>query len=139
MTLPVIGDVAAGDPERVTAIRAGLCARIMTGAPLPAGADAIIPVEWTDGGTAKVTIRQPGPAGHYIRRAGEDVTAGQVVLRGRHPARRRADRHARRRRPPAVLVRPKAARRRALHRQRAASSPAASSAPGRSGTPTASR
>jgi molybdopterin molybdotransferase len=77
--LSVIGDVAAGD-QGVAAIRPGLCTRIMTGAPLPAGADAVVPVEWTDGGTATVRITRSAPPGHYIRRAGEDVTAGQVVV-----------------------------------------------------------
>jgi molybdopterin molybdotransferase len=79
VTLSVVGDIAAGD-QGAHAIRAGLCARIMTGAPLPAGADAIVPVEWTDGGTAKVTIRRSAVAGHYIRRSGEDVTAGRTVV-----------------------------------------------------------
>jgi molybdopterin molybdotransferase len=79
VTLSVVGDIAAGDPE-AHGIRPGLCARIMTGAPVPAGSDAIVPVEWTDGGTAKVTIRRTAVAGHYIRRSGEDVTAGQTVL-----------------------------------------------------------
>jgi molybdopterin molybdotransferase len=79
VTLSVVGDIAAGDQEAY-GIRPGLCARIMTGAPVPAGCDAIVPVEWTDGGTAKVTIRQPAVAGHYIRRSGEDVTAGQTVI-----------------------------------------------------------
>ncbi|WP_067818890.1 molybdotransferase-like divisome protein Glp [Actinomadura kijaniata] len=76
--LPVIGDIAAGD-SGVSAIRPGLTARIMTGAPVPAGADAVIPVEWTDGGTATVRIIRPAPPGNYIRRAGEDVLSGQVV------------------------------------------------------------
>lgn len=79
VTLSVVGDIAAGDQE-AHGIRPGLCSRIMTGAPMPAGADAIVPVEWTDGGTAKVTIRRAAVAGHYIRRSGEDVTAGQTVL-----------------------------------------------------------
>ncbi|MFD0692164.1 molybdotransferase-like divisome protein Glp [Actinomadura fibrosa] len=79
VTLPVVGDILAGDPG-VSAIRPGLTARIMTGAPLPAGADAVIPVEWTDGGNATVQITRPAPSGNYIRRAGEDVLAGQVVL-----------------------------------------------------------
>ncbi|WP_131737154.1 molybdotransferase-like divisome protein Glp [Actinomadura roseirufa] len=76
--LPVVGDILAGDPG-VSAIRPGLTARIMTGAPLPAGADAVIPVEWTDGGAAVVRVARPAPPGNYIRRAGEDVLAGQVV------------------------------------------------------------
>jgi len=79
VTLPVIGDVAAGDTD-ISAIRSGMCTRIMTGAPIPAGADAVIPVEWTDGGNVSVRITRSAPPGHYIRRAGEDVTEGQVVL-----------------------------------------------------------
>jgi molybdopterin molybdotransferase len=79
VALPVIGDIAAGEPA-VEAINPGMCARIMTGAPMPAGADAVVPVEWTDGGTASVRISRSAPPGHYIRRSGEDVTAGQEVL-----------------------------------------------------------
>ncbi|MFF4129677.1 gephyrin-like molybdotransferase Glp [Microbispora rosea] len=80
VTLPVIGDVAAGDGG-LNALGPGLVTRIMTGAPLPAGADAVVPVEWTDGGTARVRIDRPAPPGNAIRRAGEDVRAGDVVLR----------------------------------------------------------
>ncbi|QXJ26778.1 molybdopterin molybdotransferase MoeA [Actinomadura graeca] len=78
VVLPVVGDILAGDPG-VSAIRPGLTARIMTGAPMPAGADAVIPVEWTDGGNATVRVSRPASPGNYIRRAGEDVLAGQVV------------------------------------------------------------
>jgi molybdopterin molybdotransferase len=52
----------------------------MTGAPVPSGATAVIPVEATDGGTDTVTIRATAKAGQHIRRAGEDVTAGTTVL-----------------------------------------------------------
>ncbi|WP_019634905.1 gephyrin-like molybdotransferase Glp [Actinomadura atramentaria] len=76
--LPVVGDIAAGDAG-VEAITGGLAARIMTGAPLPAGADAVIPVEWTDGGVRAVRVFRAAPPGNYIRRAGEDVIAGEVV------------------------------------------------------------
>lgn len=79
VVLPVIDDVAAGDGS-VYAVGPGMVTRIMTGAPVPAGADAVVPVEWTDGGTARVTIRQAAPVGNAIRRAGEDVRAGDVVL-----------------------------------------------------------
>lgn len=79
VALPVVGDIVAGDTG-VSAIRPGLTARIMTGAPLPAGADAVVPVEWTDGGNATVRISRAAPSGNYIRRAGEDVPAGQTVL-----------------------------------------------------------
>jgi molybdopterin molybdotransferase len=80
VSLPVIEDIAAGDGE-LRAIGPGLVTRIMTGAPLPAGADAVVPVEWTDGGTTRVTIHKPAAPGHAVRRAGEDVKGGDVVLR----------------------------------------------------------
>lgn len=79
VSLPVIGDIAAGS-SGVYAVNSGLCARIMTGAPVPAGADAVVPVEWTDGGVARVSITQAPTSGQHIRRAGEDVTAGETVL-----------------------------------------------------------
>lgn len=79
LTLPVIDDVAAGSSE-LRAVGPGHAVRIMTGAPLPAGADAVVPVEWTDGGTATVTINHAAQAGHAVRRAGDDVRAGEVVL-----------------------------------------------------------
>ena len=79
VVLPVVGDIAAGSSGPYT-VQPGLCVRIMTGAPLPAGADAVIPVEWTDGGVAQVAIHRSAPAGAHIRRAGEDATAGTTVL-----------------------------------------------------------
>lgn len=79
VALPVVADIAAGETQ-VGAIRPGMCARIMTGAPLPAGADAIVPVEQTDGGTARVQIMSPAKLDAHIRRAGEDVAKGDVVL-----------------------------------------------------------
>jgi molybdopterin molybdotransferase len=53
----------------------------MTGAPVPAGTTAVVPVEDTDGGVESVAIRKPRPAGAHIRRAGEDVAPGTTVLR----------------------------------------------------------
>ncbi len=77
--LPVVGDIAAG-PASPLRVQPGLCVRIMTGAMMPAGADAVVPVEWTDGGVAQVRIdRRPDPGAH-VRMAGEDVSAGEVVL-----------------------------------------------------------
>ncbi len=78
--LPVIGDVAAGSGGIYT-VNSGLCVRIMTGAPVPVGADAVVPVEWTDGGVAHVRIDRPAQPGQNIRRAGEDVTAGETALK----------------------------------------------------------
>jgi molybdopterin molybdotransferase len=53
----------------------------MTGAPIPAGADAVVPYEATDRGSADVQVHLPSEVGQHIRRAGEDVAAGQRVLR----------------------------------------------------------
>ncbi|MEU5861608.1 gephyrin-like molybdotransferase Glp [Nonomuraea sp. NPDC047529] len=78
--LPVIDDVAAGSDE-LRAVGPGHAVRIMTGAPMPAGADSVVPVEWTDGGTVSVQINRDVPLGNAIRRAGEDVQAGEVVLK----------------------------------------------------------
>jgi len=80
VTLPVVGDVAAGSTTPYT-VQPGLCVRIMTGAPMPPGADAVVPVEWTDGGIAQVVVRRPAGAGMHVRSAGEDVAAGTTVLK----------------------------------------------------------
>ncbi|HRE49194.1 MAG TPA: molybdopterin molybdotransferase MoeA [Aggregatilineales bacterium] len=91
VTLRVAADIPAGTySER--RIGRGEAARIMTGAPLPPGADAVIPVEETDTPPAQhAPIGEPPPetvqiyskadAGAYVRRRGEDMRAGQIVLR----------------------------------------------------------
>ena len=79
VTLPVVGDVAAGKGA-ISGMGAGVSMRIMTGAPIPSGADAVIPLEWTDRGLAQVAIRQPARSGTSIRRAGEDLPAGAPAL-----------------------------------------------------------
>jgi molybdopterin molybdotransferase len=78
VTLPVAGDIPAGRPD-VPDLAPGTTLRIMTGAPFPAGADAVVPVEWTDGGTEIVAIERVPAAGQFVRGAGEDVRAGQLV------------------------------------------------------------
>jgi molybdopterin molybdotransferase len=80
MLLPVAEDIPAGRTDTLT-LKPGTAHRIMTGAPLPAGATAVIPVEATDGGTDTVSIHASAKPGQHIRRAGEDVTVGTTVLR----------------------------------------------------------
>jgi molybdopterin molybdotransferase len=79
--LAVTGEVPAGDTARHE-VSAGTCVRIMTGALLPSGADAVVPVEWTDGGApgGQVTIRRAADPGNAIRRTGGDATVGDVLL-----------------------------------------------------------
>jgi molybdopterin molybdotransferase len=79
VTLPVTGEIPAGDTRALT-VPPGTCIRIMTGALLPGGADAVVPVEWTDGDARQVRISRPAPTGHAIRRRGDDVAEGDVLL-----------------------------------------------------------
>jgi len=80
VALSVIDDVPAGFGS-AEEVRPGTAIRIMTGAPMPAGADAVVPVERTDAGTEIVRIGSAVDVGACIRRAGEDVVAGEIVLR----------------------------------------------------------
>ena len=84
--LKIVGDIPAGRAPSIT-LQQGQAARIMTGAPLPSGADAVIPVEDTDGqwdDTASlprhVSVFRTVKSGDYVRPAGEDVRPGQQVL-----------------------------------------------------------
>ncbi|MFF0398248.1 gephyrin-like molybdotransferase Glp [Streptomyces sp. NPDC005248] len=100
--LTVIGDVAAGSDglSGDQAVGPGEAARIMTGAPLPAGAEAVVPVEWTDGGTGggpadtmrahshapqdaggEVRVHRPVAARAHVRARGSDVQPGDLALR----------------------------------------------------------
>ena len=79
VTLRVSGEVAAGDTGAYAVTR-GSCLRITTGAKLPAGADAVVPVEDTDGGVAQVAIRTPVAAGDSVRYSGGDARQGEVLL-----------------------------------------------------------
>lgn len=87
VTLRVVADIPAGSAQRVT-LAPGEAARIMTGAPLPQGADAVIPVEETDfesrdAGTPapkEISFTKTIPAGKNVRPRGIDVHAGQIVM-----------------------------------------------------------
>ena len=77
--LQVVGDIAAGAKSR-SGMGPGLAMRIMTGAPMPSGADAVIPLEDTDRGLARVAIHRPVRPGECLRRMGEDIQAGAPAL-----------------------------------------------------------
>lgn len=77
--LPVIGEIGAGRAS-IVALASGTAAKIMTGAPVPAGCDAVVPYEWTDRGVARVRIEQAPAAGQHIRPAGGDVREGDLVV-----------------------------------------------------------
>jgi molybdopterin molybdotransferase len=91
VSLRVVADIAAGSVSEV-ALVPGTVARIMTGAPLPAGADAVVPVEdtsepWRDKGRPLLDVvefwRQV-ESGAYVRLVGEDIRAGDRVLEVGH-------------------------------------------------------
>ena len=77
--LPVVADIPAGRGDGPP-LEPGTAQRIMTGAPVPTGADAVVPVEQTDGGTSVVRLFAAARRGQHVRRTGEDVAAGSVVL-----------------------------------------------------------
>lgn len=77
--LPVVGEMAAGQ-TKLFALSPGTAVRIMTGAPVPHGADAVVPVEWTDGGVASVRITKAPQRDQHVRHKGEDVQVGDVLL-----------------------------------------------------------
>jgi len=79
VTLPVTAEVAAGDTGAY-ALQPGTAIKIMTGAMLPHGAEAVVPVEWTNGGGARVVIRAGAEYGNAVRLAGEDAKAGEVLV-----------------------------------------------------------
>jgi molybdopterin molybdotransferase len=81
--LRVIGSHAAGDAPTLT-LMPGMAVSIATGAALPAGADAVVRIEETDGGTPMVAIRSSVSPGANVRRQGESVRRGTVVLRTGH-------------------------------------------------------
>ena len=78
----VLADQPAGSPVSVR-VRPGTGVRIMTGAQMPAGADAVVPVEHTAGSGSAVQVLRPVRPGSHVREAGEDVRAGErVAARG---------------------------------------------------------
>lgn len=87
VSLQVVEDIPAGYAPHVT-LQPGQAARIMTGAPLPDGADTVVPVEETDftardpglPAPALVKVYRPTQTGDHIRPRGQDLRAGELVL-----------------------------------------------------------
>ena len=82
--LQVAGTVAAGDAPGA-ALAPGTALRIMTGAPFPAGADRVVPVELTDGGAERVTFARGVDAGANVRRRGEIARRGAPLMGAGEP------------------------------------------------------
>ncbi len=89
VVLPVDGEIAAGAMEPAP-LRGGAAVAIMTGAPVPSGADAVVPIEDTRLVEAGVEILRGRDAGAFVRETGSDVAAGALLIPG---GRRLASRH----------------------------------------------
>lgn len=81
VALPVVDVSSAGRPSE-RPVAAGEAVRILTGAVVPGGADCVVPVELTDGGTDTVHVREGVAVGANVRRAGEAVRRGSTVIAG---------------------------------------------------------
>src|SRR5918992_652269 len=79
--LRIAGEVRAGDPGRIEVSR-GTAVRIMTGAPVPPGGDAVVPVEEIEERGDDLTVTIPAPRGRHVRPAGDDLKAGELLVRG---------------------------------------------------------
>lgn len=79
ISLRLIGEVRAGDAGELS-VADGSCARIMTGAPLPEGADAVVPIEVAREQNGMVEVWEPPPEHGHVRPAGDDVRDGEVVV-----------------------------------------------------------
>jgi molybdopterin molybdotransferase len=77
--LPVVGEIGAGQGS-LMAMSPGTAVKIMTGAPVPAGADSVVPYEWTDRGVAQVVISRAPELGQHIRPKGQDVSEGDLLV-----------------------------------------------------------
>jgi molybdopterin molybdotransferase len=79
VTLRVVGLARIGRRPEAT-VGGGEAIRIDTGAPVPAGADCVVPIEFTEAAGDRVRVRQPFAEGRNVRPAGEDVRAGDVLV-----------------------------------------------------------
>jgi molybdopterin molybdotransferase len=77
--LPVVGEIGAGQAS-LLAMSPGTAVKIMTGAPVPAGADSVVPYEWTDRGVANVVISRAPTHRQHVRPQGQDVAVGDLLV-----------------------------------------------------------
>ena len=79
VSLPVVGEIAAGSAA-LHRLSPGTAMKIMTGAPLPEQADAIVPYENSDRGTSDVRVFAPSEVDQHVRHRGEDIEAGTQLF-----------------------------------------------------------
>jgi molybdopterin molybdotransferase len=79
LAFPVVGEVLPGRPFDGE-IAAGASIRIMTGAPVPVGVDAVVPAEYATESAGRIEITRPVAPGQHVASRGEDVATGSTVL-----------------------------------------------------------
>lgn len=79
-SLPVVGEIPAGSRQPLR-LQPGQAVRVVAGAPLPTLADAVVPLGYTDGGSARLVATRGVPSAAFVRRVGEDVQPGDVAVR----------------------------------------------------------
>lgn len=77
--LPVVGEIAAGQTT-IFDLTPGTAVRIMTGAPVPQGCTAVVPFEWAEEVGREVLVHRAPDEGQHIRRAGEEVRQGDLLM-----------------------------------------------------------
>jgi molybdopterin molybdotransferase len=78
--LPVVGEIPAGSRQPLR-LQPGQAVRVAAGGALPTLADAVVPVGYTDAGSARVSVTRSVPSAAFVRRLGEDVQPGDVAVR----------------------------------------------------------
>ena len=80
VSVPVVGEIPAGSRQPLR-LQPRQAVRVAAGAPLPTLADAVVPVGFTDGGSARLMVHCGVPSAAFVRRIGEDVQPGDVAVR----------------------------------------------------------
>jgi molybdopterin molybdotransferase len=78
--LPVVGEIPAGSRQPLR-LQPGQAVRVAAGAPLPTLADTVVPLGFTDAGSARLAVSQGVPSAAFVRRIGEDVQPGDLAVR----------------------------------------------------------
>ncbi|MBN9112836.1 MAG: molybdopterin molybdotransferase MoeA [Pseudonocardia sp.] len=79
VSLPVVGEIPAGSRQPLR-LQPGQAVRVVAGAPLPTLADAVLPSDHTDSGSARIAVHRAVPSAVFVRRIGEDVQPGDVAV-----------------------------------------------------------
>lgn len=78
-SLPVVGEISAGSQQPLR-LQPRQAMRVQTGAPLPALADAVLPLSWSDRGRKRVIATRAVRSGDFVRRPGDDIAHGDVAV-----------------------------------------------------------